>query len=177
MIFKEYIDMAMKIGISNEIIIDAHFSMRSIYNKMDPSIRLKLQKRGITLTNRIYTGFDTEYVNRDMSFNELLSVQLSVCSRVMIQLPLKTPYDIVSINTLNNKKYDVTQGVSKRINIKRMCEDATTIINAIRLLNYHDYDCNMEFLIEVLKKQKFKHIIDYEKEKITFILDPKQPKT
>lgn len=48
---------------------------RDIFTRIDPSIRFQLQKRGITLIQNVYTGFDTEFVCNDNQkyLNELIS--------------------------------------------------------------------------------------------------------
>lgn len=60
---------------------------RELYGKIDPSLRNKIQKRGITIFQNIYTGFDTEYQNKDTKTNRLLSVQLAVNTHTFIKIP------------------------------------------------------------------------------------------
>jgi len=42
---------------------------------INPSVRESLRQRGITVTENIYCGYDTEYKNLDMNKNQILSAQ------------------------------------------------------------------------------------------------------
>ena len=77
--------------------------------KLDPSIRSKLVKRGSSITQNIYTGFDTEYVNESTLYNRLLSVQLSVNSKTMLSLPLTPEFDYKEVDVLSGKDFKVKQ--------------------------------------------------------------------
>lgn len=49
-----------------------------LYDKLEPSLRKSLLKKGITITHNIQNGFDTEYENKDTKTNKLLSVQMAI---------------------------------------------------------------------------------------------------
>jgi hypothetical protein len=63
-----------------------------VFNKIDPSIRVKLMKKGVSLIMNTYAGFDTEYVNIEMGLNKLLSVQLAASSKIILKIPKVTYY-------------------------------------------------------------------------------------
>jgi len=53
-------------NITNEDLMrDYQQLSKDLYGMLDPSIRLKLQKKGIGVLQNTYTGFDTEYKNLD----------------------------------------------------------------------------------------------------------------
>jgi hypothetical protein len=74
-------------------------------NRLDPFIRLQVQKRGITIFQNIYTGFDTEYELEDYnkSLNKLISTQLAVQARTIIKVPLYKPLDISYVHPLTSE--------------------------------------------------------------------------
>lgn len=85
----------------------------SLLASLDPFIRLQIQKRGITITNNTYTGFDTEYTlkNSAKHLNKLVSVQCAVQSRVFIKIPLYHRFDISYVHPLTS---DITNYYTPR---------------------------------------------------------------
>src|SRR5258705_12253398 len=75
-----------------------------IYSRLDPSIRIKIQKRGITVIQNIYTGYDSEFVLQDVKkhLNKLLTVQIAVNSRTIIKIPLNKSYEISYVHPLTS---------------------------------------------------------------------------
>jgi hypothetical protein len=68
---------------------------RSLFLKLDPSIRTKLVKRGVSIIQNIYTGFDSEFKNINLTLNKLLSVQLAVTTKTILKIPLNSDFDSV----------------------------------------------------------------------------------
>jgi hypothetical protein len=68
--------------------------------RLDPYLRFQIQKRGVTIIQQIYTGFDTEYELSDYRkfCNKLISTQLAVQTRTLIKLPLYKSFDISYIH-------------------------------------------------------------------------------
>ena len=65
-------------------------------SRLDPSIRLQIQKRGVTIIQNTYTGFDSEYelLDQKSHTNKLISIQIAVQSRTLIKIPLYNSLDL-----------------------------------------------------------------------------------
>nr|CAA73185.1 DNA polymerase [Cryphonectria parasitica] len=123
--------------------------MSRLYNNIDPSIRLKLNKPGISIVQNIYTGFDTEYKYRDKIFNDLISVQLAVNTRTILKIPKKETFYVCELDTLNNKAYPVKKLKGFRYDL---FEDIVNkCVNKIRLLKSDKYDTILNILHEGFK--------------------------
>jgi hypothetical protein len=96
-------------GLEDHILDYAELS-KSLLNKLDPSIRRLLLKRGISITQNIYTGFDTEFVNINANYNKLLSAQLAVTSKTLLKIPIEREFDFENLNVETNKLYKVQRG-------------------------------------------------------------------
>jgi len=81
---------------------------KDLLHKLDPSIRGKIAKKGISFTHNIYTGFDTEFINVDAVNNKLISVQLAVTSKTLVQFPGYNPFNFKEIDTLSGKELKST---------------------------------------------------------------------
>lgn len=77
-----------------------------VYNNLDPAVRRHLTRRGISIINNIYTGFDTEYDNIDEKTNKLLSVQLATTFKILLKLPLRTEFNYEELNIGDNSYYN-----------------------------------------------------------------------
>ena len=124
-----------------------------IYQKLDPSIRKSLQRRGITLLQNIETGFDTEYVNHDLVTNKLLSVQLAQVVQSYIKLPLIKPYELSYINPSNEAEYLVKKTNLFSYNLVEGIIDNHIVI--IRRLSFGDLDTKLLNLINLLKQEPY----------------------
>lgn len=70
---------------------DFQLFSKELSKNLDRSIRHKLRKQGLTISQNIYTGFDTEYTSLaeyPVALNKLLSAQLAVTTRTRLKLPL-----------------------------------------------------------------------------------------
>jgi hypothetical protein len=77
-----------------------------ILNKnLDPSISILFNKRGMSIIQNIYTGFDTEYQNINSQSNKLLSVQMAITNKTLLKLPIKKDFDFESYNISTNSFY------------------------------------------------------------------------
>ena len=72
---------------------------------LDPYLRLQIQKRGITLIQNTYVGYDTEYINKDHKkfLNQIVSAQLAIQSRTLIKIPLYKTHDISYAHPLTSE--------------------------------------------------------------------------
>jgi len=125
---------------------------KTIFSKLDPSLRNKLQKKGISIIQNIYTGFDTEYKNIDTKHNKLISVQLAVNTKTLLKIPKYRKYELSSLDTLTNKEYKQEITGSKEFNYSMVEKSLNKSINEIRLLKYKNNDKSIAILIEGLKK-------------------------
>lgn len=114
---------------------------------IDPSIRKKTQKRAVGIMRNIYTGFDTEFENLNLKYNKLLSVQLASCGELMIRVPVYTPYELHSINTLTDEKYPKSLGTAYVKNINKLIDDR---IRCIRYMKLNNNDIFLTYLNRVL---------------------------
>lgn len=90
---------------SFDLYYDVRVSKTWSFDKVRPLLNIPIAKRGITLIQNVYVGFDTEYVLKDKqkSLNELLSKQTAVQSRTIIKVPLYTLQDISYIHPLTSE--------------------------------------------------------------------------
>jgi len=120
-----------------------------IHQKLDPSIRKGLQKRGISLIQNLNTGFDTEYVNLNNKNNKLLSVQFAQVVQNYIRIPLSTRYKLIKINPLTEAKYPVKTTSSFDYNLLENI--IANHIEQIRNLEFDNIDMIFENMINNLK--------------------------
>lgn len=79
--------------------------IKTFYEKIDPFLKIQFQKRGITVMQNTYIGFDTEYElkEHDSFLNRLLSAQGAVQARTIVKVPLYTVQDISYVHPLTNE--------------------------------------------------------------------------
>lgn len=130
------------------------------YNLLHPSIREKIQKKGITVLQNIYTGFDCEFVLEKPTYNHLLSVQLALNTRLIIKLPKYTKFSLSDIHPLTGEIY-LKKNVSKHQIILE--NSLSSCIDDIRLLKFRNNDHLINTLIEGLRNDP--HIKDFENDK------------
>jgi len=124
-----------------------------IFQKLDPSIRKSLQKRGITLLQNVETGFDTEYVNKDLVTNKLLSVQLAQVVQMYLKLPLINAYELRYINPSNEAEYPVKKTNRFAYNLVESIIDNHIVL--LRRLSFGDLDTKLLNLINILKQEPY----------------------
>ena len=56
----EELDLKLE-QVDDDFLIDYKLLIGKIHSLLDPSIKLKLNKKGINVIQNIYAGFDTEY--------------------------------------------------------------------------------------------------------------------
>jgi len=76
-----------------------------LHSRLDPYIRVPVQKRGVTVIQNAYTGFDTEYelLDHKKNLNKLLSVQIATQTRTLIKVPLYNTYDVSYVHPLSSE--------------------------------------------------------------------------
>jgi hypothetical protein len=141
---------------------------RELYGRLDPSIRHHLQKRGISIKENIYIGFDTEFTRQSSLRNKLISAQLAVSTRTYVQIPIKRSYKISSLDVTTNKLKLVKKD-SKNLNYSKIETSIQICIDAIRSTKYKNSDAGMLILNEglrLIKGMSYNEKDDY----ITFAL-------
>jgi hypothetical protein len=136
----------------NDLYADILNSITNFFNQLDTSIRKEIQKKGITVTHNIQIAFDTEFVNKDMKTNKLLSIQLAINTQSYLQLHLIKPYEFSSVDPLTNESYDLTIRGTKNFDYLKIRSSIRDLVNSIRLLKYPSLDENMELIINGLKE-------------------------
>src|SRR5947209_1469094 len=152
-----------------DIFSDYQTLSKEVYSKLDSSIRTKLQKKGITIIQNIYTGFDTEFKNIDLKYNELLSVQLALNTKILLKLPIvDEDYYFSSVETLTGKVFPINC-TSEKVKYEDILEEINISIKEIRMLKYKTIDESINFLIKNLKLKNVPYII--KNESIIFVFD------
>ena len=142
---------------------------KEVYSKLDSSIRTKLQKKGITVMQNIYTGFDTEYKNIDLKYNKLLSIQMAVNTKILLKLPIvDEDYYFSSVETLTGKVNPINCA-SEKIKYENILDEINISIKEVRMLKYKTIDESINLLIKNLKLKNVPYII--KNESIIFAFD------
>ena len=141
----------------SDLMADLQVLSKDIFSKIDPSIRVKMQKRGISVIQNIYTGFDTEYKNIDLKYNKLVSVQLAINTKSLLKIPMYSEYELSTINTLTGELYKVDKS-KKDFNFFMVEKAINRCIKEIRFLKYKSNDTSISILIEGLKRLNYPYM-------------------
>jgi hypothetical protein len=160
----------LELNSDSDLMADFKVLSLNIFSKIDPSVRAKLQKRGISIIQNIYTGFDTEYKNINFKYNDLISVQLAVNTKTLLKLPKYSEYVLSSLDTLSSKEYKIHYG--EGFNSGLVQKSLNKSIDEIRLLRFKKNDISISILIEGLKRLKIPHI---EKDNVFIFSLPRTP--
>ena len=130
--------------------IDLKILEKELYTRLDPSIRYHLQKRGITIKENTYIGFDTEYQTGEKIQNTLVSSQIAVTTKTFVQIPKATRYVISQLDEETNKVIPLNQS-SSVFNYSKIENSITMCIDSIRELKFRKHDMYCLMLTEGLK--------------------------
>lgn len=101
---------------------------KDLLRRLSPSVRKAMSTTRISLTQRIYSGFDTEYVNIEYGVNKLLSYQLALEARVGIFVSRPEGFNI-DYNILaegSEVKTSFTESFKTKVsNLTRLLEELT----------------------------------------------------
>lgn len=81
-----------------------------LFSRLDPSIRHFLRRPGISIFQNTYSGFDSEFTNKDIGSNQLVSVQLAVSTKTYLKLPRVRSYQLASLEIKNNLIIPINKG-------------------------------------------------------------------
>lgn len=86
-----------------EVLDDLEDLRARFWGKLDQYVKAQLQRRGISVIENSYAGFDSEY-EFDTGFkNDLISVQTAVQRRTIIKVPMYHSFDISYVNPLTSE--------------------------------------------------------------------------
>jgi hypothetical protein len=98
------------LGVScyDEVVGDLQVLKEAFKSRLEQYLKVQIQRRGITLIENTYTGFDTEYQLEDLKKfkNKLISVQTAVQRRTILKMPLYHPYNILYVDPLSSSISD-----------------------------------------------------------------------
>lgn len=128
--------------------------MDNIYQKIDSSIKVHLTKKGVSVVQNIYTGFDTEYYMFEDPIalskkNILLSAQISVSTRSYLKVPKKVKYVAGALNSLTNDAFVTPR--SNKFNYKLFENNVNNCINDIRGMKFKVNDNKIDKLVSNLR--------------------------
>jgi hypothetical protein len=89
-----------------ELLLELEFYRDELLSRMEQYLKTQFRKKGISVLQNTYCGFDTEYVP-GYSVNELVSVQVACQDRTVVKIPLYHPYDISYVNPLSSEVSDI----------------------------------------------------------------------
>lgn len=138
----------------SDIRSDMEVLSKMLYSQLDPSIRSKLQRRGISVIQNVYAGFDTEYQNIDTKTNKLLSVQLAINTRTLLKLPITTPYRLSTMNSQTKETYPQKPQDMKSFDYGLLELSIDDSIKSIRKAKYYRADEAMRLLSDGVRSFK-----------------------
>jgi len=138
-----------------------------LFNKLDPSLRDKLMKRGVSMSLNTNVGFDTEYIQEGSITNTLVSAQLAVNSRVLLKIPFNVPYEFASVNSLKGGRHEFSM-ISKKVDYESILTNLRTRMDFLRLLKYGVSDYSLGHIITTLKERGYPYSVSLERGFITF---------
>ena len=178
-------------------LLDDLYNLRQVLlSRFDQYLKFQVQKRGITVIQNTYTGFDCEYQLDDARKfkNRLLSTQTAVQRRTIVKVPLYNPYDISYVHPLDSQisniyknKVDLHEGFKytfldspkpgsndskKRLNELKVINNCLKYsITNIRKMLFQSVDEVNSSIIEALKGvEGVSHFEDLKHDQIVFVL-------
>lgn len=146
---------------------------RIIHDLMEPSIRLALAKRGISVIQNIFAGLDTEYHNLDEMTNKLLSIQVAGRTVTYIRLPLLEEWDFRTIHTLTGKGYKMKDLDFSIFSYDKVRSNINSLISRIRPIKYGGLDSALEEILNSFKQ--LRNVTSFTREGFEYIrLNPTQ---
>jgi len=162
-------------GMESDLMVDFEILNKYIFSRIDPSIRIKLQKRGISVIQNIYTGFDTEYKNKDVKYNELITVQMAINTKSLLKIPKYSEYELSTLNTLTGEVYKINKDLEQDFKYSIVEKSLNRSINEIRYLKFKENDASVFILKEGLKHFNYPFIEKDDAFIFSFNRSPIQP--
>lgn len=167
--------LLLTLHVSNLLSDENHLDLKTDYrilekeltSSLDATIRVKLRKQGVGITQNIYCGFDTEYKNKDALTNKLLSIQLALSTQTVLKLPFHTDYVFGTLNSQTSEFTPEKRGSSPDLNLELILGLTRDSIKIYRSHKYPNHDISLQHLITRLIESKTSYI--KEKDKIVFL--------
>jgi hypothetical protein len=121
----------------------------SLLKRLDPTLRQALLKRGISIIQNIYTGFDTEYKNKEARRNEMLSCQLAITTKTYLKVPKKRLYATSKMDVAADvvRTYQKSEDLFNYTKLEKYLQH---FIDLIRGYKFGEYDKLMNKLVKTL---------------------------
>jgi hypothetical protein len=188
-------ELGKKTEITNSLISDQRTELKRLRNdlvsRLDPYLRMQVQKRGITIIQNTYTGFDTEYelIDYNKSLNKLISIQLAMKTRTMVKIPLYSCKDISFVHALTSEittyfkpkivdwnvdvdvvadKKDISNTEESLTEMNILNDSLKECVVQIRHVCFKSHDLLSNEIINVLKEQGLFSFEDTKKDQIVF---------
>jgi hypothetical protein len=129
------------------------FYEKDLYERLDPSIRCYILKKGINIKQNTYIGFDTEFTKKSLVLNTLVSSQLAVTTKTYVQIPKTMGYQLSHLDENSNRLIPVAK-VSSVLNYAKIENSIKMFIDEIRKIKYSKHDVSLLTLTETLKTIK-----------------------
>lgn len=120
----------------SDLAADLRVLSEKLHDLLEPSIRLFVQRRGVSVTQHIIAALDTEYVNQDEKTNKLVSIQLAGRTVSYLRIPLIEPWDYYTIHTLTGKRYEIKNQGKASFDYTKVGVNINSILDAVRALRY-----------------------------------------
>ncbi|KAG0122097.1 hypothetical protein HOY82DRAFT_544414 [Tuber indicum] len=117
---------------------------------LDNSLKQHLTKRSPVIFKDVIAGFDTEYVNKDLYENELLTAQLSSTGVMKVFVPVLKPFVFEGVNTLTSENYLKSGPLFSGKDSLELWFRNSLLEN--RLLKFGSYDNSLNILINWFKE-------------------------
>jgi hypothetical protein len=159
--------------LEDDLYVDFLNLKRELYSKLEPSLRHKVKKRGISIIQNSYIGFDSEYKSLDSKFNKLLSVQMAYNTRTLVKIPKESRYELSTMHPLRSESYkELSIRAIPNIKIEKLEETLNSSIERIREIGNKKYDISILQLLKALKNLGIPFI---EREDMYFFTLPLSP--
>lgn len=139
-----------KLNACEEELEDLKYWVGDLYSRLDPSIRVYLVKKGVSVTESVYVGFDTEFTQSGLVENRMVSAQLAVSSGLKIQIPRRVEYKLSRVDEQTNK-VTYFNPKSQDFSYKKIEATIQKCVSRVRSLKYGKYDISLEILSESLR--------------------------
>ena len=121
--------------------------------RLDQYIKLQVQKRGITVIQNSYCGFDTEYqkLNEAKHLNFLISAQTAIQRRTIIKVPLYKDFNVSYVHPLNSEVSEIYK-------------------NKVDLVNPYIYTFSTSDLIDATKGRRDTNELEIINQSLKFVI-------
>lgn len=146
-------------GKTSDFYADLKVLGNHLHDLLEPSIRLKLSKNGISVVQHIIGALDTEYQNVSETENELLSIQMAGHTVTYLRIPIHEPWEFVTVHTLTGKKYPM-----QNLDLESVSDDTGRL-----LFEYELVKTNINCLVTSTRKALYGEFDQEMLDKVAFL--------